>query len=427
MKNIVPALLQQLRQKTGKRFIVIAQREMKKVRYSFRFFFCFSIIAAILISGTTGCLKERPATTVSSEPANIASESMPESEPIPESEASEESQSEAEIPIVEKEEEPDNDWQFDTPENHGMDASTLAQFHDAVDGVAIYSAVTAKDGYIVDEYYKEGYDENSVFRLNSCTKSVTGALIGIAINEGYLSGVDAKLSDFFPQLADSADTLKQEVTIEHLLEHTSGIYWSEWSGGPMFRQLVRSENWVDFVLSQPMASKPGSTFNYTTGGSHLLAAVIQQATGENAFEFGIQYLFDPLGIESVEWRTDPQDVTDGGNGISMSARDAAKFGQLYLDGGKWRGKQIIPEEWVLKSTTPQTYGSPGTGEYGYQWWLKTFGAGDKYYDVYYTMGYAGQYIFVVPELKLVTVITSSLQDTYAPQYYFNDYIIAACG
>lgn len=346
------------------------------------------------------------------------------SEPVPASKSADIFQSPAAEPVIP--EPPDNSWQFDDPKNQGVDGELLAELHGAIKDTQIYSIVTVKNGFIIDEYYKDGYDENSVFRLASCTKSFSGALVGIAIDKGLLEGVDMKLTEFFPQLELSDEEYKRDITIEHLLTHTSGLYWSEWSGGPMFGQLVRSENWVDFVLGQPMASEPGAVFNYSTGGSHLLGAVIQEATGESAYEFARENLFKPLGMDSVTWSSDPQGITDGGNGISMSARDAAKFGRLYLDGGKWKDRQIISEEWVAQSTRSQSSGSAGTGEYGYSWWIKAFG-GNRAYDTYYAMGHGGQYIFVVPELRLVTVITGRFQDTYTPQYYFSDYIIPACG
>lgn len=383
--------------------------------------------AAIIIFNLAGCAAKEDIIADANEPASTASESVSaESEPVSESEAAEDSQSEAADPVI-PEEPPNNSWEFDAPENHGVDGEMLGKLHDAIEETEIYSFVIAKDGYIISEYYKEGYDPQSVFRLNSCTKSFSGALIGIAIDEGLIDGVDTKISEFFPQLAESDDEYKREITVRHLLEHTSGIDWPEWGAGTMFVQFASSEDWVDFVLSRPMAAKPGTTFNYTTGGSHLLSAIIQQATGKNANAFGREHLFKPLGMDSVKWRVDPQGITDGGNGISMNALDAAKFGQLYLDNGKWKDQQIIPEAWVEESTSYQSAGSYGTGEYGYQWWLKEFGENGAY-RAYYAMGYAGQYIFVVPELELVTVITSRFtRDTYAPQAYFANYVLPACG
>ncbi|KUO67255.1 MAG: hypothetical protein APF84_16145 [Gracilibacter sp. BRH_c7a] len=364
------------------------------------------LILIVSLSGCSTATKDNPNTSGASEPESVSADNTPDTAPVP---------------AIEKEQ-PDNDWQFDTPENHGVDGAVLDRLHDAIKDIDIYSVVIAKDGYIIDEYYKQGYDERSVFRLNSCTKSFTSALIGIAMDKGLIDGVDIKLSEFFPQLADSDSAYKKEITIAHLLEHTSGISWPE-SGGPMFRNFVGSENWVDFVLSQPMAAKPGSTFNYSTGGSHLLSAIIQKAAGQTSYDFALEHLLQPLGMDSVQWRADPQGITDGGNGISMNARDAAKFGQLYLDGGRWKGQQIVPETWVVESTKPQSAAQPIPG-YGYQWWLRTFGD----LSTYFAVGHGGQYIVVVPELELVAVSTGSFPSgSYPFLNYFRDYVLPASG
>ncbi|MCL2057180.1 MAG: beta-lactamase family protein [Oscillospiraceae bacterium] len=323
---------------------------------------------------------------------------------------------------------PDNSWEFDSPENRGVDSEMLARFHEALAGVDIRCALIVKDGVIISEYYKtnnddgESYDENTVFRMASVTKSVSGAVIGLAADRGLLE-VDAKLTEFYAELAEPGQEDKGEITVAHLLTHTSGIYWNEWAGGDYFMRLSRSENWVDFVFSQHMSYAPGTVFNYTTGGSHLLGGVLRAATGVSAFDFAKEHLFGPLGMDSVRWRTDPQGFTDAGNGIEMTARDAAKLGQLYLDKGNWRGRQIISEDWVERSTSRQAAGSPGTGEHGYCWWLRDFGG----YRGFYAMGHGGQYIIVVPELNLVTVMASRLSDTYLPQRIFTEYVIPACG
>lgn len=321
-------------------------------------------------------------------------------------------------------EEPPFVWETDAPENHQMDGALLRELHEAAAETELYSAVTIKDGVLIDEYYGAGYDADSVFRLASCSKTFTGALVGLAIEQGLISGVDAKLSEFLPQIAQSGDALQQQITIGHLLTHTSGIEWYEWNGGNTFGEFVRSENWVDFILGRQMLDEPGTTFAYTTGGSHLLAAALQAATGKTALEFGQEFLFEPLDMDSVQWRADPQGITDGGNGISMTARDAAKFGQLYLQGGRWQGAQILPQSWVEQSVQVQHARSGNSGSYGYQWWLRPFGAAG--YETYYAMGHGGQYIFVVPELALVTVMTGHFSaDTYAPWPYFENYILAA--
>ena len=254
--------------------------------------------------------------------------------------------------------------------------------------------------------------------MYSCTKSITSALIGIAIEQGLIAGIDVKLTEYFPQLAESEDAYKQEITIRNLLNQTSGIKWFE-SPGQSLRQAVKEKNWVGFILSQPMNSKPGTKFNYSTGNSHLLTAILQQVTGETAYKFGSKHLFKPLGMSSVRWSVDPQGISAGGNGISMTARDAAKFGQLYLLGGKWDDRQIVPEVWVAESTKKQSDGQSGSVfTHGYQWWI-----GD---GMYFAQGHGGQHIFIAPKLELVTVVTANLSENRPPVDYFMNYILAAC-
>lgn len=165
---------------------------------------------------------------------------------------------------------PGSDWETGAPESRGVDSAQLAAIHEKIESSQMNAVVIIKDGVLIDEYYRESFDENSVFRLNSCTKSVSGALIGIAIEQGHLAGVDAKLSDFFPEISTGGDAQQQQITIRHLLEHTSGIAWPEQE----FEQLTGSPDWVDHVLSLPMAAEPGTVFRYTTGGSHMLAAIL---------------------------------------------------------------------------------------------------------------------------------------------------------
>lgn len=332
----------------------------------------------------------------------------------------------APAPEPEPEPEIDNSWKFDAPENHNMDPQTFARMHEALSDSSVYAMVTAKDGVIIDEYYQDGYDENSVFALHSCSKSFTSALIGIAIEQGMIGSVDDPLSDYLPQVLDLPDTDKQKLTLRHLLTQTSGLEWYEWGGGYSNWEEFRSApNWVEYILGRNLVSQPGAAFNYSTGNTHLLAAALEQAAGMSELAFGKANLFEPLGMDSVEWGTDPQGVSDGGNGISMTARDAARFGQLYLNGGLWNGAQLIPADWLEESTSAQNNGAgDGTGSYGYSWWIRPFGTGN--YDTYYAFGAWGQYVLVVPELDLVTVIASSgPQSSYASRPYFTDYVLAA--
>ena len=297
------------------------------------------------------------------------------------------------------------EWSHDTLENHNMDASKIDSVHNIIDEYPINAEVIIKDGVIVDEYYKDGYDQNSVFTLQSTSKSITSAIFGIAIDKGYIEGVNIPISTYFPQILESNNEYKNQITIWNLLTHTTGLNasdtanWNEW---------LTSSNWVDYVLNREAVSRPGTEFNYFTGNTHLLSAIIQKATGKTTYEFGKEYLFYPLDINSVECAVDPQGISDGGNGFAMNVYDMAKIGELYLNNGVWEGKQIISEKWVQDSTTMQFDRSSGSADYGYQWWVRTFG--DNNYPAYFAQGHYGQYIFVVPDLKLVTVITSHLKE-----------------
>lgn len=357
--------------------------------------------------------------------AALALSSCANTNPAPPSSSSTSSAASASsAPAPEPEPEVDNSWQLDRPENHNMNPDTFAQLHEALADSTVYAMVTAKDGVLIDEYYQDGHDKTSTFALRSCSKSFTSALVGIALEQGLIGSIDDPLSKYLPQMLELEDTDKQQITLRHLLTHTTGLEWYEWGGGVSNWEEFRSApNWVDYILGQSLVTKPGVQFNYGTGATHLMAAALEQAVGTDALQYGKENLFGPLGMDSVQWGTDPQGVIDGGNGISMTARDAARFGQLYLDGGVWNGEQLISTEWLEQSTSVQNAGPGGsTGEYGLSWWVRPFGD----YDTYYAFGAWGQYIFVVPELDLVTVIASAgPQDSYAPRPYFTDYVLEA--
>ena len=313
------------------------------------------------------------------------------------------------------------EWQHDTLDNHNINASAINSVHDTIDSYPINAEVIVKDGVIVDEYYKDGYDQNSVFSLQSTSKSVTSALIGIAIDKGYIPSVNEPISTYFPQILDSGSEYKSQITIWNLLTHTTGLNasdtanWSEW---------LASDNWVDYVLERPATSRPGTVFSYFTGNTHLLSAILQQATGKTAYEFGKEYLFDPLDMDSVQCSTDPQGISDGGNGFAMNVYDMAKLGELYLNNGNWNGEQIISEQWINDSTTLQFDRSSGSADYGYQWWVRTFG--ENNHPAYFAQGHYGQYIFVVPDLDLVVAITSHYEGSTSVYWQIMNNIVNAC-
>ena len=235
---------------------------------------------------------------------------------------------------------PTDGWLSTTLEEQDMDSSDLAGMYDYIEAydLDVHSVVIIKNGYIVEETYpSDSYKQNTLHTIYSCTKSITSALIGIAIDQGYISGLDQKVLDFFPdrEIAN-LDTQKQSITIEHLLTMTSGMEWDEWTIPYIdaqgnwnlqnsLAQMDYSEDWVQYVLDRPLVDEPGKVFNYNTGTTHLLSAIIHQATGRTTRDFAQEYLFDPLGITEINWPTDPQGIFEGGNALALKPRDMAKF------------------------------------------------------------------------------------------------------
>lgn len=312
-------------------------------------------------------------------------------------------------------------WQKDTPENHNIDSTFLNDFHSSLYETQVYTSLIVKDDFIVDEYYKDGYDQDSVFTLQSCSKSVTSTLIGIAIDQDFIDGTDVAIFQYFPQIEQYENENLKNITIWHLLTHTSGLdisdsaIWDSWRA---------SNDWIEYALARPSVSMPGEIFDYSTVGTHLLTAILEKATGMTAYDFGKQYLFDPMGMTSVKCEAAPEGTSDGGNGFAMNAYDMAKLGKLYLDGGKWQGEQLVSEQWIQAAATLQFKRSTGSADYGYQWWVRTFG--EKDYDAFFAQGHAGQYIFVVPEIHLIVVFTSNHQGSSSMYWQFVNNIVDHC-
>jgi CubicO group peptidase (beta-lactamase class C family) len=288
----------------------------------------------------------------------------------------------------------------------------------------IHGLVIIRNGYLVLEMYTPPFQATSRHYIASATKSFTSALIGIAIEKGAISGLDTHLLDFFPgRTFANPDPRKQEIKLEHLLTMSSGLDWpTQGLYEPLGSQLQAANDGVQLMLDRPIASQPGAIFNYNTGGSLLLSAVLSQANRMSALEYAQQNLFSPLGISDVLWASDPQGITQGGGGLELVPRDMAKFGYLYLKEGMWDGQAIIPSQWVKTSTAAHIK----TGyvldlEYGYHWWVHSSG-------VYHARGYGGQRIFVLPGQQMVVVFVSGFSGEdmeYVPDSLLNTYIIPA--
>ena len=313
-------------------------------------------------------------------------------------------------------------WPVGSPEEQGVDPAALEAVHREFDGFPLLGAKIVRNGVLIDTYYKDGYDDSSVFLLHSTSKSITSTLVGIAIDQGYIGGVDEPISQYLPEAAQLEDPAWQQITIRHLLTHTSGIAstdsarWEQWRS---------SDDWLGYILALPVQHAPGTVFDYSTGNTHLLCVILERATGMALGDFASQVLFGPMGLDSARVDTDPQGIGDGGNGIWLSLSDMAKFGQMYLDGGVWQGEQIVSSGWVDQATSLQFDRSSGSADYGYQWWVRTFG--QARYDAYFAQGHFGQYIFVVPALELVVCFTSQYEGSSSIYWQLMNEIVAACG
>ncbi|MFX1506720.1 MAG: serine hydrolase [Promethearchaeota archaeon] len=307
------------------------------------------------------------------------------------------------------------DWPRSTPEEQGLDSTVLEGIvgFGGNDIEGLDSLLVIRHGQLVfEEYYPgDGYHFTPESRhiLFSVTKSFTSALIGIAIEEGFIQGVDQQVLDFFPEMTfNNTDARKESMTLEHLLTMTTGL---EWNDEPEHMLMTRSNDSLQYILDKPMVSDPGTVYNYNTGASHVLSAILQQTTGyTNTRDFAIEYLFEPLGIEEPDiiWQTDIHGRSYGGNQLYLTPRGMCRFGQLYLNNGSWNNEQIVPADWVTTSTSahvpPEDALLPGAAGYGYQWWIYEDAA--KSVAGYSAVGAAGQIIYVMPREDIVVVTTS---------------------
>lgn len=256
------------------------------------------------------------------------------------------------------------------------------------------------DGRLVEERYFHGAHRSQPANIKSASKSVLSALVGIALDQGRLKSLQEPIGKFFPQYLNGAEGRAKSITIEDLLTMRSGL---ETTSNRNYGRWVQSGNWVRYVLTRPMVDVPGGAMIYSTGNSHLLSAILTKATGMNTHEFARRYLAGPLGISIPPWLRDPQGVYFGGNEMYLTPRDMLKIGELYLNRGRAGHKQVVSEQWIIDSLEPRTQSRWSGRAYGYGWWSQTI-AGRQ---ASYAWGHGGQFLYVVPNLRLVVVTTSS--------------------
>lgn len=262
------------------------------------------------------------------------------------------------------------------------------------------SLLVSVGGELIEEHYFNGASARRSANLKSASKTIIAILVGIAIDRGYLKGVEQPIVDFFPDELAEADPVRRSITVEDLLTMRSGL---ETTSNRNYGRWVRSRHWVRHALNRPLVDRPGGRMIYSTGSTHLLSAVLTRATGMNTLEFGRRHLARPLGIALPAWTRDPQGVYLGGNQMALTPRAMLAVGDLFRRGGESGGRQVISRDWIRRSTIPRTRSRFSGRRYGYGWWIRTL-AGHR---TYYAWGYGGQFIFVVPDLDAVIVVTSS--------------------
>ncbi|WP_027084745.1 serine hydrolase domain-containing protein [Cohnella panacarvi] len=269
-------------------------------------------------------------------------------------------------------------------------------------------------------YARNNQSAHKLHKINSVTKSVVSLLIGIAVERGEIASIRQPIADYFPEVRHSD---KADVTLEHLLTMAPGWEWPEmgdWGGRPF--PMINSMDWVRFIFDRPMTHKPGTRMAYDSGSSHLLSAILQQATGLTTSAYAEQHLFHPLGIERYRWYADSNNIVIGGFGLEVVGPDLAKLGLLALRNGQWNGKQLVPSAWIEATTEPRHHTYDHIGSYASHWWVMTDERRNPVCPrIYFAMGYGGQYIFVVPDLELVVTFASTLyKSTFLPMRLFRE-------
>lgn len=311
---------------------------------------------------------------------------------------------------------PTKQWQNEDPEALGMDPGKLAELEPVIrSGYGnINGVVIVRKGFLAYENYSNGYGPDDTHHVASVTKSILSALIGIAIDEGFIKHADQKVLDFFPDyVPGAADGQIREITLRHLLTMTAPYPFEDWHE-PLDKMCMQWD-WVTYTLD--MLSQKGEigAFKYSTAGAHLLSAIITRSTGRSAREFANERLFGAIGMREIPdyemtafgfedlfgagvrgWVRDPDGNSTGGWGLTLTLRDMARFGLLYLNRGLWDRARIISETWVDEST------AMNNNHYGYLWWLREEGG----VHAYMALGDGGNVICCIPEKDLIVAIVS---------------------
>lgn len=305
-----------------------------------------------------------------------------------------------------------------TPEEEGIDSGLLAAMLGKIktDSLKVRSVIIIRNGHLVLECYVHPYNKEVTHDVKSVIKSIISALVGIALRENIIGNLKQKVSYYLPEYFQDADSLKREIDLSNLLSMSTGLDLDE--NGPVMAEIMSKDDWIKETFRRPLVSVPGEQFFYCTFLTHTMSILLNKASGMGLLEFGKKFLFELLDIKKIYWGKGPRGFYFGGDRLWLTPRAMAKFGYLYLSGGKWGDDQILPEEWVKESTRNQFDEFPDSNYtgYGYWWWLGKNGS-------YHARGAGGQIISVYPDKEMVVVFTGAYNFNW--QYLTNDYIIPA--
>jgi CubicO group peptidase (beta-lactamase class C family) len=332
-------------------------------------------------------------------------------------------------------------WTVATPANEGLDPALICDIGprlEALKEANAHGVVIIRHGRLIYERYFAGrdwrlatplgdvsFEAGTKHDIRSISKSVTSLLVGIALDRGLLTDLDAPVFSFFPEYEDLRTPEKDRMTLRHLLTMSSGLAWSEtnvyWTLSNPYTQMTFAPRADRFVLAQPVAATPGSVFNYNSGSVYLLGVILRKVSGQRLDEFAKETLFNPLGIEDWEWQGFSRVDPDAAVGLRLRPRDLAKIGQLLLERGKWHGRQIVSSSWIEESIIPRLSAKgercdelAGITSYGYLWWLaRSPPEHHPERDIIIGAGNGGQRVVILPSLNAVLVITAGRYDDMA--------------
>lgn len=276
---------------------------------------------------------------------------------------------------------------------------------------SVTSLLIQQNGELLNEVYFRGMEASDHTNIKSASKSILSLLVGIAIDHGFLDGVNQPIGPFFEDYFEKhPDSVKENLTLKDLLTMRTGLETTSFHN---YGKWAASDNWIWFALEQPMVDEPGGDMVYSTGTSHLLSVILSRATDMSTRDFAIKYLFEPMDVSVGGWDRGPQGYYMGGNNMALQPKGMIKIGQMVMNGGTYRDRRIVSEEWLRDSFQTYTRSKFNPYDYGYMWWKKPVGE----FQVRFAWGFGGQYIYLIPELKAVVVLTGSLQNADQSRSY----------